>query len=119
MFFHRKFVKEQKQVQEEISRMSSKAILKVQEDIKMLRQLLSISASGLQRNSLSIDKLKLETSQVRQKCPLDQSQTVQLSVVQSCNPFFFFMQELKNADIALRTQKTPPGLQHENTAPSE
>ncbi|KAM9553005.1 nucleoporin p58/p45-like isoform 7-T7 [Salvelinus alpinus] len=83
-----KFVKEQKQVHEEISRMSSKAMLKVQDDIKSLKQLLSVSASGLQRNALAIDKLKMETAQ-----------------------------ELKNADIALRTQKTPPGLQHDNTAP--
>lgn len=85
-----KFVKEQKQVQEDISRMSSKAISKVQDDIKSLKQLLSVSSSGLQRQALAIDKLKLETAQ-----------------------------ELKNADIALRTQKTPPGLQHENTAPSD
>uniref|UniRef100_A0A8C3X8M4 Nucleoporin 58 n=1 Tax=Catagonus wagneri TaxID=51154 RepID=A0A8C3X8M4_9CETA len=85
-----KFVKEQKQVQEEISRMSSKAMLKVQEDIKALKQLLSLAASGLQRDTLSIDKLKIETAQ-----------------------------ELKNAEIALRTQKTPPGLQHENTAPAD
>ncbi|XP_076617579.1 nucleoporin p58/p45 isoform X2 [Chaetodon auriga] len=85
-----KFVKDQKQVQEDISRMSSKAISKVQDDIKSLKQLISVSASGLQRQGLAIDKLKLETAQ-----------------------------ELKNADIALRTQKTPPGLQHENTAPSD
>ncbi|XP_058999987.1 uncharacterized protein LOC131813645 [Mustela lutreola] len=55
-----KFVKEQKQVQEEISRMSSKAMLEVQEDIKTL----SLAASGLQRNTPSIDKLKTETAQV-------------------------------------------------------
>ncbi|XP_041817450.1 nucleoporin p58/p45 isoform X1 [Chelmon rostratus] len=85
-----KFVKDQKQVQEDISRMSSKAISKVQDDIKNLKQLISVSASGLQRQGLAIDKLKMETAQ-----------------------------ELKNADIALRTQKTPPGLQHENTAPSD
>ncbi|XP_077410532.1 nucleoporin p58/p45 isoform X2 [Vanacampus margaritifer] len=85
-----KFVKEQKQVQEDISRMSSKAISKVQDDIKTLKQLLSVSASGLQRQALAIDKLKLETAQ-----------------------------ELNNADIALHTQKTPLGLQHENTAPSD
>lgn len=63
-FFYRKFVKDQKQVQEDISRMSSKAISKVQDDIKSLKQLLSVSASGLQRQALAIDKLKLETAQV-------------------------------------------------------
>lgn len=46
--------------------MSSKAMLKVQEDIKALKQLLSLAASGLQRNTLNIDKLKLETAQVCQ-----------------------------------------------------
>lgn len=58
-------MKEQKQLQEDISRMSSKAMLKVQDDIKSLRQLLSVSGSGLQRSALAIDKLKVETAQVR------------------------------------------------------
>lgn len=44
--------------------MSSKANTKVQDDIKSLKQLLSVSASGLQRQALAIDKLKLETAQV-------------------------------------------------------
>ena len=65
MSFYRKFVKEQKQVQEDISRMSSKGISKVQDDIKSLKQLLSVNASGLQRQALAIDKLKLETAQVQ------------------------------------------------------
>uniref|UniRef100_A0A2K5D2H4 Uncharacterized protein n=1 Tax=Aotus nancymaae TaxID=37293 RepID=A0A2K5D2H4_AOTNA len=45
--------------------MSSKAMLKVQEDIKALKQLLSLAANGLQRNTLNIDKLKIETAQSR------------------------------------------------------
>lgn len=47
--------------------MSSKGISKVQDDIKTLKQLLSVSASGLQRQALAIDKLKLETAQVTKK----------------------------------------------------
>lgn len=47
--------------------MSSKAISKVQDDIKNMKQLLSVSASGLQRQGLAIDKLKLETAQVKKK----------------------------------------------------
>lgn len=62
-------MKEQKQVQEDISRMSSKAISKVQDDIKTLKQLLSVSASGLQRQALAIDKLKLETAQASISSP--------------------------------------------------
>ncbi|XP_077365255.1 nucleoporin p58/p45 isoform X2 [Festucalex cinctus] len=85
-----KFVKEQKQVQEDISRMSSKAIARVQDDIKTLKQNLSVSASSLQRHALFIDKLKVETAQ-----------------------------ELQNAELAIYTQKTPPELQLENTAPSD
>lgn len=73
---YRKFVKEQKQVQEDISRMSSKAISKVQDDIKNLKQLLSVSASGLQRQALAIDKLKLETAQVKTSASSHTSLTV-------------------------------------------
>lgn len=66
----RKFVKEQKQVHEEISRMSFKAMLKVQDDIKSLKQLLSVSASGLQRNALAIGHLKMEAALVHTELTL-------------------------------------------------
>ncbi|XP_078601980.1 uncharacterized protein LOC144876499 isoform X1 [Branchiostoma floridae x Branchiostoma japonicum] len=86
----RKHVKEQKDVQDEISRVSSKPLDKVQEDITALRQMLSVVSSGLQRNAVAIEKLKADSAQ-----------------------------ELKNVEIAQRTKDTPPGLQHEHTAPAE
>ncbi|KAI0217807.1 Nucleoporin p58/p45 [Lamellibrachia satsuma] len=86
----KKYVKNQKCVREQIARMSSKAMFRVAEDVASLKQLLALVSSALQRNAIAIDKLKLESAQ-----------------------------ELKHAEIAQRTKDTPPGLQYENTAPTE
>ncbi|KAH9495232.1 Nucleoporin p58/p45 [Bulinus truncatus] len=85
-----KYVKEEKAVREDIARMSSKPMMKVQEDVTALRQLLSVVANGLQRNACSVEKLKQEMTQ-----------------------------KLKNAEMAQRTKEIPAGLQYENTAPTE
>ncbi|XP_059146124.1 nucleoporin p58/p45-like isoform X2 [Physella acuta] len=85
-----KYVKEEKAVREDIARMSSKPMMKVQEDVTALRQLLSVVANGLQRNACSVEKLKQEMTQ-----------------------------KLKNAEMAQRTKDIPAGLQYENTAPIE
>ncbi|KAK6976271.1 nucleoporin p58/p45-like isoform X1 [Biomphalaria glabrata] len=85
-----KYVKEEKAVREDIARMSSKPMIKVQEDVTALRQLLSVVANGLQRNACSVEKLKQEMTQ-----------------------------KLKNAEMAQRTKEIPAGLQYENTAPTE
>ncbi|XP_056012470.1 nucleoporin p58/p45-like isoform X2 [Ostrea edulis] len=84
------FVKDEKTVQEGISRMSSNPMHKVQEDVVSLKQLLSIVSNGLQRNACAVEKLKKEMTQ-----------------------------ELKNAEMAQRTKDIPAGLQYENTAPTE
>lgn len=84
-----KFVKDEKVVREDIARMSSKPMGKVQEEVTALRQLLSVVATGLQRNMCSVGKLKVEMTM-----------------------------NLKNAEMAQRTKDIPPGLQYENTAPS-
>nr|KAG5695762.1 hypothetical protein BaRGS_013850 [Batillaria attramentaria] len=70
--------------------MSSKPMMRVSEDIAALKQLLSVVSNGLQRNACTLDKLKTEMTQ-----------------------------ELKNAEMAQRTKDIPPGLQYENTAPTE
>lgn len=85
----RKFVKEEKSEMEQMKRMSSTSMIKVQEDNAALKQLLSLVSSSLQKNACAVDKLKREMTQ-----------------------------ELKNAEMALRTKETPPGLQYENTAPT-
>ncbi|XP_061165419.1 nucleoporin p58/p45-like isoform X2 [Saccostrea echinata] len=84
------YVKEEKTEQEGISRMSSKPMYKVQQDVASLKQLLSIVSNGLQRNACAVEKLKREMTQ-----------------------------ELKNAEMAQRTKDIPAGLQYENTAPTE
>ncbi|XP_076315978.1 nucleoporin p58/p45-like [Tachypleus tridentatus] len=85
----KKYVKDQKLVREEISRVSSKNILKVQDETAALKQLLSEVSNGLQRNAVAIQRMKEESAQ-----------------------------ELKDAEIAHRTKDTPPALQFENTAPT-
>ncbi|XP_076467722.1 nucleoporin p58/p45-like isoform X2 [Babylonia areolata] len=85
-----KYVKGEKAVREDIVRMSSKPLMRVQEDTAALKQLLSVVSNGLQRNACTLEKLKGEMTQ-----------------------------ELKNAEMAQRTKDIPPGLQYENTAPLE
>ena len=57
-------MKNQKTVRENITRMSSTPLFKVQEEVANLKQLLSLVTNGLQRNVLTIDKLKQESAQV-------------------------------------------------------
>lgn len=62
---YRKYVKEQKAIREEMSRVSSKNIFRVQEQVNSLRQQLSVVSNGLQRNAVAIAKLKEESNKVR------------------------------------------------------
>lgn len=85
----KKYVTEQKEVREEIFRIPSQTIAKVQEETVALRHLLSTVENGIQRNSVAVERLKRETSE-----------------------------DLKNAEIAHHTKETPMSLQYENTAPN-
>lgn len=85
----KKYVTEQKEICEEISRVSSCTITKVQEETAAIRHLLSTVESGVKRNTTSVVRLKRETSE-----------------------------DLKHAEIAQRTKELPVALQYENTAPT-
>ena len=60
-------MKEQRSVREEIARMSSNQMYKVQEEVASLKQLLSLVTNSLQRNAVAIDNLKQESAQVSTK----------------------------------------------------
>lgn len=64
-FFCRTFLKEQKGIREQIARMSSKPLFKVQEEVTALKQLLVGVSSGLHNNVAAIANLKQEASQVK------------------------------------------------------
>lgn len=85
----KKYVTTQKEVREEIFRVPSQTIAKVQEETAALQQLLSMVENGIQRNAVAVERLKKETSD-----------------------------DLKNAEIAHHTKETPMSLQYENTAPT-
>ena len=84
----KKFVKEERSISSEIAHTSPKIHDKISEEINGLNQLVSALSSGLAKNCMLLDKIKLEAAQ-----------------------------EIQNAEIAQRTRDTPPGLQYENLAP--
>lgn len=86
----KKYVKEQKEYKDEISRASGSLLDKVREETIALRQALALVSNSIQRDGCSVENLKIDVSQ-----------------------------ELKNAEIAQRTNDIPQPLQHENVAPQE
>ncbi|XP_020619808.1 nucleoporin p58/p45-like [Orbicella faveolata] len=86
----KKYVKEQKEHRDEISRVSGSTLEKVREETIALRQALALVSNSIQRDGCAVENLKIDVSQ-----------------------------ELKNAEIAQRTNDIPPPLQHENVAPQE
>lgn len=86
----KKYIKQEKTIRENISRMTSKSMLKIQAEMTALRQILGTVSNGVQRNAVAVEKLKKET-----------------------------VQELKNTEMGQRTEEISAVLQDENTAPTE
>lgn len=84
------FVKDQKGHSSDVSRGSARPFLKVGQDIDLLMSTLSEVDNELQKNQQIASKLKYDSA----KC-------------------------LQNAEMAQRTNDTPPGLQFENNAPMQ
>lgn len=86
----KKHIKDEKTVCSDVSHISDKCYKKIQEETEALSQLVSLLATGIHKNRMSLEKLKLSSAQ-----------------------------ELVNVEIALRTKETPPSMQYENVAPME
>ncbi|XP_057312488.1 nucleoporin p58/p45-like [Hydractinia symbiolongicarpus] len=85
-----KFIKTQKDVKEEITKISSEGITKTKQDIVGLKQGLALIANGLQRDSMAVENLKREVGQ-----------------------------ELNNAEVAHRIKDAAASLQHDFSASME
>ena len=84
----KKYVKEERGISSDIAHTSVKVHDKISEEINGLNQLVNTLSTGLAKNCMLLDKIKMEAAQ-----------------------------EIQNAEIAQRTRDTPPGLQYENLAP--
>ena len=63
-FCHRKYVKEQKEHKDEISRASGSLLDKVREETIALRQALALVSNSIQRDGCSVENLKIDVSKV-------------------------------------------------------
>lgn len=63
-FYHRKYVKEQKEHKDEISRASGSLLDKVREETIALRQALALVSNSIQRDGCSVENLKIDVSKV-------------------------------------------------------
>ncbi|GAB1601544.1 nucleoporin p58/p45-like isoform X3 [Argonauta hians] len=86
----KKYIKSEKAIRENITRMSTKSMIKVQTELSALRQILGSVSNGVQRNVVLVEKLKKES-----------------------------VQELKNTEMCQRTEDMSAVLQDENVAPTE
>ncbi|KAH9373795.1 hypothetical protein HPB48_007483 [Haemaphysalis longicornis] len=121
----KKYVTTQKEVREEIFRVPSQTIAKVQEETAALQQLLSTVENGIQRNAVAVERLKRETSEVSALGSSGSRAShsaadllLRMRDLVSPNTRAVVLQDLKNAEIAHHTKETPMSLQYENTAPT-
>uniref|UniRef100_H2ZCG2 Nucleoporin p58/p45 n=1 Tax=Ciona savignyi TaxID=51511 RepID=H2ZCG2_CIOSA len=82
------YVQKQKLESNEVGKFSVRSLQKINEEIKSLTVAVGTISSAVQRNKAAVDSIRSD-----------------------------FANQLKNMEIAHRTQDTPPALQHENLAP--